>query len=109
MTTRIEPDLTNTEDLLGKILTHIVEDGVRVMFLVPAGESFNVLARIRTMISRKRSSLQRRGVKPRHFRLHSSVHRETHDGIRYDAIVVWKQTSDSNMMLEHLEDLLANG
>lgn len=108
MLTRIDPNLDNTERLLEQILPGILTDQ-RVGFLVPAGESGNVLARIRTMISRKRKKLLTNGVKPKRFELRSSVHPETHAGFRMECIVLWRHVGESHMMSETLEDLLTNG
>lgn len=109
MTIRIEPDLASTKDVVGKILAHILVGETRVAFLVPAGEAEDMLARIRTMISRKRKVVESAGKRAKIFRLHSSIHRETYDGKRYDCIICWRLTNESHRMAEDLEDILANG
>lgn len=107
MTHRIkEPALGNTELLLEQMLPHIVRDGERVAFLVDAGTGGKVIARIRVMIMRKRKSLEARGRKVKRFKLHTTVHPETHGGKRYDCIVAWKSINESHMMSEVLEDIL---
>jgi hypothetical protein len=103
--TRITPPLNDTKQLVGQILTHVLQ-GQRVAFIVPAGQAKNYLARIRTMISRKRKALEKRGTQPKRFTLHDSIHTETHGGTRYECIVMWRSVSDSHMMTEQLEDLL---
>lgn len=102
------PPLDDTTKLVEVIMTNAADNN-RVLFLVPAGQAGNVLARIRTMISRKRKALEQRGKKIKRFTLNSTVHRETHEGIRYDAIIMWRTVSDSHIMMETLEDLLSNG
>jgi hypothetical protein len=106
MAIRIEPNIKDTEEIIQLFLPLTLE-GKRASFLVGAGESFLVLARIRTMISRKRSSMRARGKKPRRFTLMSSVHPETHDGVRQDCIIVWIEVRESHMLSEVLDDLLA--
>jgi hypothetical protein len=106
MVIRVEPDLSDTNEILKTILPPAL-NGERVSFLVGAGQSFHVLARIRTQISRKRTSMRNRGVKPKLFNLMSTVHRETHDGTRYDCIIVWIEVRESHVLGEALDDLLA--
>lgn len=108
MAVRITPDLSKTEAMLTDILT-IIMSGERAAFLVPAGAGELILARIRTMISRKRRRLKSMGKKVKHFTLQSSIHPETHDGKRMDCIIVWRQVTVTHAMSEQLEDLLANG
>lgn len=108
MALRIEPNLADTDVLLGQILVPVMQDE-RVSFLVPAGQANLVMARVRVMISRKRAKMKQRGRTLRHFRLNSTVHRETHNGERMDCIIVWREIKDSHMMAETLEDLLAHG
>ena len=100
-----EPDLDNTKALLGQVLTPMLREGKRVLFLCPAGEGIAILQRLRVMISRERGAMIANNKRPRRFRFRSSIHPETHNGIRYDACVCWKQTSDGTMMLEILEDI----
>lgn len=108
MAIRISPPLDDTKELLTQVMTHVL-DNQRVAFCVPAGRSRNVLARIRVMISRKRALLEARGIPPKRFTLHSSVHPETHNGVRKECIVMWRTVSDSHVLTEKLEDLLGNG
>jgi hypothetical protein len=111
MAIRINPDLNNTEEVLTELLKGIMSgDGNnRVMLLVPANGAFHMCARIRTQISRKRKKLEKKGVKPKRFTLRSTVHPETHNGIRHDCIVFWREINDSHTLTEILEDLLSNG
>lgn len=109
MTTRISPNLDDTKKMLEEILPLIMVDGERIAFLVPAGRSAHVLARIRVMISRKRKAMEARNRRPRKFTLASSVHPETHDGKRFDCIILWIEVTAIHLMSEKLEDLLANG
>lgn len=106
MASRVTPNLSNTEDILAKILPPAFA-GERVSFLVGAGQSFHVMARVRTQISRKRTLLRNRGVKPKLFNLMSSVHPETHNGIRHDCIIIWIEVRESHVLSETLDDLLA--
>lgn len=110
MAIRLTPNLSDTEELLGQILTHVIPDPMaRVSFLVPAGQGFNVCARIRTMISRKRKKISNEGKRPKRFQLNSSVHPETHEGMRMECVVIWQRINDSHGMLETVEEMLANG
>lgn len=110
MTARIaEPNLYHTETLMTQVLQHIQHPGARVAFLCDAGDGDNVIQRIRVMISRKRKELKRRGKKVKEFRLHATVHKETHDGKRHDCIVMWKSVNEIHIMSEELEDMLSNG
>lgn len=108
MATKIEPNLSNTDKLLEQILVPAMQ-GERVSFLVPAGHALNVMARVRTMISRKRQKMKQRGKNLKHFRLNSTFHAETHSGVRMDCIIVWREVKESHMLAEVLEDLLTNG
>lgn len=108
MTVRLnDPPLHDTEKLLGLILAPILTQQKQVLFLCPAGQGVAVLQRLRVMISRNRKKLIRKGKKPKQFRLHSTIHPETHNGLRYDACVCWHTVSDSNMMTEILEDVMS--
>jgi hypothetical protein len=104
-----EPELDNTEKLLAQILLPILGSEARVRFLCDAGTGKDVTARLRVMLSRKRQKLEQRGKKQRKFRLHSSVHSETHDGKRFDCVVMWQTINEIHIMSQELEDLLANG
>jgi len=108
MAVRIHPELSNTEALLTDILTVIMNDQ-RCSFLVPQGGGQLILARVRTMISRKRKRLRSMGKKVKYFMLQASIHPETHDGKRMDCVIIWRQVNTTHMMSEQLEDLLANG
>lgn len=101
-----EPALDDTRQLLVQVLGH-VQAGSRVAFLVDAGKGRDVVARLRTMISRQRGRLVAHGRRPKRFTLHSSIHPETHQGKRHDCIVLWKTVGDSHMLTETLEDILA--
>lgn len=110
MAIRIDrPNLQDTEQLLVQILPHVVQSDSRVAFLCPAGDAKNMLARIRVMLSRKRKKLNARGRRAKIFTLRSTIHPETHQGIRYDCIVVWRQDSLFNSLSQDLEDLLQHG
>lgn len=101
-----EPKLDKTEKLLEQILLPIVTQDARVRFLCPAGEAEAIAQRLRVMLSRKRKALEHAGKKLRRFRLHSSIHRETHDGYRVDCLIMWQSISDNHLMAQDLEDLL---
>jgi hypothetical protein len=104
-----EPNLDNTEKLLEQILLPLIKHDSRVRFLCPANEGKAIAQRLRVMLSRKRKTLEARGKKPRRFRLHSEIYRETHHGIRYDCVVLWQSVNDVHMMTQDLEDLISNG
>lgn len=112
-----EPALDKTEKLLEQVLLPILKEDARVRFLCPAGEAEAIAQRLRVMLSRSRKRLEAQGKKPRRFRLHSSIHNETHkiDGIvtRMDCLIMWQSISDVHLMTQDLEDLLtgkvANG
>jgi hypothetical protein len=101
-----EPKLDHTEKLLEQILVPILLKDARVRFLCPAGEAEAIAQRLRVMLSRSRAKLRSKGKKPRIFRLHSSVHRETHDGHRFDCLIMWQSTTDTHLMSQDLEDVL---
>lgn len=110
MAIRISEPSQDTEELLGQILLPMQGDPeIRVAFLCEAGSGAAILQRIRVMISRKRAKLERRGKKPKKFRLRSTIHTETHEGIRMDCVVVWKHVTDNHIVSEELEGILANG
>lgn len=107
---RIEaPALDRTEKLLEQILVPILTQEARVRFLCPSGEGENVAARIRVMLSRQRKKLQSRGKRIKHFRLHSTIHTETHEGRRFDCLIMWRTVNDSHVLAQELEDLLSHG
>jgi hypothetical protein len=101
-----DPQLGHTEKLLEQILIPILQRDARVRFLCPPGEGEAIAQRIRVMLSRKRKGLERQNKKPRRFRLHSSIHKETHDGVRKDCLIMWQSTSDLHLMTQDLEDVL---
>jgi hypothetical protein len=104
-----EPALDKTERLLEQILLPILTQEARVRFLCDAGDGNNVAARVRVMLSRKRKQLQAKGKKLNHFRLHSSIHTETHGGKRFDCLIMWRTVNENHIMTQELEDLLSNG
>jgi hypothetical protein len=105
MAIRIEaPRLDDTEELLVQILT-VVLPGNRVAFLCPAGSAEAMLSRIRVGISRRRKKLEHDGRPYRRFKLRQSVHKETHEGIRYDCIILWTQQSRVQQFHEIAEGL----
>lgn len=101
-----KPALDKTEKLLEQILIPILKEDARVRFLCPPGEAEAIAQRLRVMLSRSRKRLEQRNKKPRRFRLHSSVHKETHEGKRYDCLIMWQSTSDLHFMTQDLEDVL---
>lgn len=108
MLVRIEPNLSDTEKLVETILMEVLV-GNRCAFLVPAGGAFHVTARIRTMISRNRKKMLAKGRQPLRFTLMSTVHPETHEGVRFDCIIMWKHVTIVHEMASELEDMLAHG
>jgi hypothetical protein len=106
---RIEqPALDKTERLLEQILLPILTQEARVRFLCDTGDGEAVAQRVRVMLSRKRKQLQSKGRKLRQFRLHSSIHTETHSGTHYDCVVMWRSVNETHLMTQELEDLLSN-
>lgn len=107
---RIEaPLLDQTEKLLEQILIPILKNDARVRFLCDAGEGEAVAQRLRVMLSRKRKQLEQQQKKTKKFRLHSSIHKETHEGKRYDCVIMWRSVNETHIMTQELEDLLGNG
>lgn len=108
MATRIE-FTENTEELLGNILKVILVDDGRSLFLCDAGSGERVVSRLRVMLSRKRAKLSRKGTRTKQFAVCHTVHKETHEGKRFDAVVMWRRTGIKDFMRESLEDILTNG
>lgn len=107
---RIEqPSLDKTEKLLEQILIPVLQQDARVRFLCGPGEGEAVAQRVRVMLSRKRKQLEQQKRKLKRFRLHSSIHPETHDGKRHDCVIMWRSVNESHVMIQELEDLLSNG
>lgn len=104
-----QPELDNTEKLLGQVLPIILLDESRALFLCKAGTGEAIVQRLRVMISRKRKELQAKSKRVRRFRLRDSIHQETHNGIRCDAVVLWRDVSDTHHMMQDLEGLLSHG
>ena len=102
----IEPRLDHTETLLGQILGVIVPTENRVKFFVPAGDGQKIMSRLRIMLTRRRKSLEAKGRRPKLFKVYHTVHPETHNGKRFDCVVVWRVTTDSNWLSEQLQELL---
>lgn len=110
MTIRLsDPNIYHTETLLGQVLAPIITGDERVAFLVEPGQGIPVIQRLRVMMSRKRKNIERKGKRMRQFRLHATVHPETHEGKRFDCIVMWKSIHDTHLMTEALEDMLSHG
>lgn len=110
MAIRVPDPSPKTDVLLTQILQPMAHDPeTRVAFLCESGTGEDVLQRLRVMISRIRARAETRGKKIRKFRLRSSVHSETHQGTRYDCVVVWKEISDVHVMSEQLEGILSCG
>lgn len=101
-----EPALDKTEQLLEQILFPILKENARVRFLCPPGEGGPIAQRVRVMLSRKRKALEQKNRKPQRFRLHSSIHTETHEGRRYDCLIMWRSVSELHLMTQDLEDVL---
>lgn len=104
-----EPALDKTETLLEQILLPILKADARVRFLCDAGTGEAVAQRLRVMLSRRRKALEAQGKKVRRFRLHSTIHNETHVGKRFDCVVMWKSVNEIHLMTQELEDILSNG
>ncbi len=104
-----EPNIDRTDVLLEQILLPIIKQQARVRFLCDAGEGKAVAQRLRVMLSRKRKHVERKGKRLRKFRLHSTIHSETHDGKRFDCVIMWQSINDVHIMTQDLEDALSNG
>jgi hypothetical protein len=109
MTQLITPPIDNTEKLVEQVLLATVQLNSRIKFLVPAGESRLVIARIRTMMSRRRNKLRQHEKRVKYFRLNSTVHRETHDGQRFDCIVMWREVTKNQEFRQIITEVEANG
>lgn len=105
-----EPNIFNTNALLGQVLAPIIANpDERVLLMVEAGTGKAVEQRLRTHMTRRRKAIELKGKRPRRFTLHATRHTETHDGIRYDCLVFWQSTRESQMLTEELEDILSHG
>lgn len=103
-----EPALNHTETLLEQILLPILQTDARVRFLCDRGDGEAVAQRVRVMLSRKRKHLEQQGKKVKRFRLHSSIHLETHMNKRWDCVIMWSSVNETHIMTQELEDLLSN-
>jgi hypothetical protein len=103
-----EPNIGRTDILLEQILVPILKENARVRFLCDAGDGKAVAQRLRVMLSRKRRHIERLGKKLKRFRLHSSIHKETHGGKRFDCVIMWQSINDVHVMTQDLEDILTN-
>lgn len=107
MAVRLTADIHHTEGLLVAILSEFrKEETARVMFLVPAGRGKAWEQRLRVRLSRERKAMKRKGKRFRHFTLRTTIHKHTEDGVRYDAVIMWQETSTTHTVLEALEGLL---
>lgn len=110
MAVRIEePNLWHTETLLSQVLAPIIKDNSRVAFLCDAGTGLAIVQRLRTMVSRKRNSMERKGKRPKRFKLKATIHPETHNGKRFDCVVMWRHVEEFHMLREELEDIISHG
>lgn len=110
MTVRlVDPPLNDTEKLLAEVLKVILQPDGRVLFLCESGHGPRIVQRLRVAISRTRNKLAEKNVRSQKFRLRATFHPETHDGKRLQACVLWRQVTDSNLMLQDLEGLMAHG
>jgi hypothetical protein len=85
-----------------------VKQGERVMFLVPAGDGFNMVQRVRVAMSRARKELRRKQKPMIHFRLHHSIMPWTEAGKRHDAVILWSTRDETHEVNELLEDVFRN-
>lgn len=108
MAIRIKPELGDTYSILLSIIKHGLE-GQRVMFLVPASQGDNYIARIRTKLTRTRKEMIAKNRRQKRFKLRATKHQHTEGGIRYDALVFWLERGINHTIAEDLEDLLSNG
>lgn len=110
MTIRLDtPALDDTGKLLEQVLVVVIREDSRVLFLTPAGMGPVIVQRLRMRISRKRAELRAGGKRPKQFTLRASYHNETHNGIRKDACVLWREVYQHMAMSEELEGLLGHG
>lgn len=110
MAKRIDsPSLDNTKKLLSEILLITIGEGDRALFLCESGSGEAILQRLRMMLHRKRRDMERKGKPFKRFKLRSTIHHETHQGKRFDACVLWIESSVVDRMSEELERMLSNG
>lgn len=102
----VDPPIDHTGKLLVEIL-RVTLKGERVLFVCPAGESKALISRVRMKLSRERDKARDKGRRIQEFQLHATVHPETHDGIRYDAVVMWQVQSRYQKALLEVENMLA--
>lgn len=102
----VDPPIDNTGALLAEVLKITLGQRLPVLFLCPAGESEALLARLRMKLSRERHKAESKGKRITRFQLRSTVHPETHGGVRYDAIVCWTARSQYQQALSEVEQLL---
>lgn len=106
MAIRIYPeDGWDTNRLLGEVLQLALE-GHRVRFLVDAGNSGNVVQRLRVALSRSRNRHRRLGRPVLEFTLKHESFPWTEDGKRHDCIIMWTIREQHHEHRELLDDLM---
>ena len=106
MTVRItEPQIDDTNRLLYQVL-EVALKGERVLFLCEAGTAVAVVQRLRMQLSRQRNKMRQKGKRIQEFQLHSEIYPETHGGIRYDAVVMWRVLAKWQQAELEIEELL---
>lgn len=96
----VSPDLDNTTQIVEMVLTHALQ-GKRVRMLVPAGQARKICQRVRTLVTRVRDRVRAQGKSPQLFKLLSTIHPETHSGVRFDCII-WYVERNNRHKLQHL-------
>lgn len=100
----VSPDLDDTKQITEMVLTHALK-GHRVRMLVPAGSSRMVCQRVRTLVTRIREKVRNHGQIPQMFKLLSSIHPETHEGIRFDCIIWHVERNTRHKLMSLLEQM----
>lgn len=98
-----------TRKLLEAVLENLNEDK-RVRFFVTRGKGGPTVQCLRVMLSRVRKKLEAKGIRRKHFRLHSEVFPSTElTGARRDCVILTRSRTDDHELLETLEDMISNG
>lgn len=98
----ISPDFEDTMDICKTVLT-IVFEGNTAKLSVPYGQGLNVVARVRTYISRQRKRLDELGRPRKYFRLCTKVEKDS----MTEHVLFWKEISDSHVLNDIFDEVLA--
>lgn len=99
----------STQKLLEAVLTQLNQDN-RVRLIVSRGRGQATVQCLRVKLSRTRKKLEKKGRRPKIFKLHSDVFPWTElDGSRRDCVILHRSVPADLHVLETLEGLLNNG